>query len=123
MRGREVKVDVRVSGEPAIVLGLVGREVVENNVKLAAGMLGHEFVHERQKLPATLSMSVCREDLAAHHVQRGEERGGPVPLVLVADAPKRRSVRQAKVALGTFESLDMGLLVDAEHESISGGFK
>src|SRR5580704_9074740 len=56
VRRREVEMNVFVASQPAPALGLVGVEVVEDDVDLALGMGGHDPVHEVEKLnppPAT----------------------------------------------------------------------
>jgi len=58
MGRRAVKVDGLVPGQPAIALGLVGLEVVEDDVDLLVGVVGHDGVHEGEELdpPAPLGV-------------------------------------------------------------------
>ena len=49
---REVKTNVRVAPEPAIVPGLVGVEVVENDVNGGVGVSGDDIIHEVEELDA-----------------------------------------------------------------------
>src|SRR4029077_188934 len=46
----EVEADIGMAGQPAITLGFVGREFVENKVFFLAGMVGDDAVHEVEKL-------------------------------------------------------------------------
>jgi hypothetical protein len=50
MRRREMEVNVLMSGEPAVALGLVGFEVVEDDVDFARGVSVHDMVHEIEEL-------------------------------------------------------------------------
>ena len=54
-----LEMDVLVPRQPAVVFGLVGIEIVQNHMDLAAGMFGHQAVHEIQELdtPAALIMT------------------------------------------------------------------
>ena len=47
----EVEMDIGVSGQPAIALGLVGRQVVEDDVDLLARIVGDDAVHEVEETP------------------------------------------------------------------------
>jgi len=51
-----VEVDVLVPGQPAVVLGLVGVEVVEHDVDLGLGVGREDFVHEVQELASSTSL-------------------------------------------------------------------
>ena len=53
VRWRVMKVHAGMAVQPAIALGLVRIEVVENDVDLAIRVFRHEVVHEVQELPAT----------------------------------------------------------------------
>src|ERR1700759_3343002 len=57
-RGK-MEMDVLVPSQPAVVFGLVGIEIVQNHMDLAAGMFGNHAVHEIQELdaPAALIMA------------------------------------------------------------------
>ena len=59
MGRRKMEMDVLVPRQPAVVFGLVGIEIVQNHMDLAAGMFGHQAVHEIQELdtPAALIMT------------------------------------------------------------------
>src|SRR5918994_3142495 len=52
MGRRKVEVDVLVPGEPGVALGLVGREVVEDDVNLAVPVSSHHLIHEVEELGA-----------------------------------------------------------------------
>ena len=49
-----MKMDVRVALEPAIVLGLVGIEIIENDVNFSLVAIRiNDAIHEIQELPAS----------------------------------------------------------------------
>src|SRR6266849_3591853 len=49
-RRGEVEVDVAVALEPSVMLGLVGAEVVEDDMDLVARVLREEAIHEVEEL-------------------------------------------------------------------------
>src|SRR5215469_10775397 len=63
-RGK-MEMDVLVPRQPAVVFGLVGIEIVQDHMDLAAGMFGNHAVHEIQELdaPAALIMGDGQADL------------------------------------------------------------
>lgn len=50
MGGGVVEVDIGMAWQPAVVLGLVGVQVVEDDVEFLIGVFGGRFVHKAQKL-------------------------------------------------------------------------
>ena len=48
----EVKMDVLVARQPPIVFGLMGVQVVQDDVNLAAWMIDDDAVHEMQEFDA-----------------------------------------------------------------------
>ena len=83
---REVEVHVRMALEPAVVLGLVGIEVVENDMDDGVWMAGDDIVHEVEELDAPAARPVRGSHLAGGHLEGGEQRGGAIALVIVAVA-------------------------------------
>ena len=69
--------------QPAIVLGLVRVEIVENDMQFAARMLGGDPVHEVNELDPAAALVLPAGDLATRHVERREQRGLTMPLVVV----------------------------------------
>lgn len=84
-------------------LGL-GVEIVKNDVDLPLGMLGHDLVHEIEKLDAQAAAVMLGADLAAGDVEGCEQGGGAVPLVIVRLAAERAPIGQLEIALGPFSS-------------------
>lgn len=118
---RVVQMDILMPSNPAIVLRLVGVEVVQDDVNLDIfGVVNDEIVHEVEKFPAPPPLVVPGLDLTGNHIESSEERRGPMPFVLVTLPGERSSVGQAEPALGPFERLDMRFLVDAQDDRIFG---
>ena len=71
----EVEVDVPMTGQPAVVLGLVGSEVVEHDVDLQIGvrMSGEDVVHEVEELAPPAAGVVAGLDEPARHLEGREE--------------------------------------------------
>jgi hypothetical protein len=100
----------------------VGGEIVEHDVDLALRICGDDPVHEIEEFDAPASLVVAAEDLAAADVQRGEQRGRSMPLVVMRLPGERAPVGQLQVALSPFERLD-GFSSTASTIALSGGAK
>jgi hypothetical protein len=73
---------IRVTLGPAVVLGFMGFEIVENDMELCVWTTGHKLVHKLEKLDASAVLLVGSLDhLACRHFQRCKQRRGAVPLV------------------------------------------
>src|SRR5438128_1374264 len=80
MGRREVEMNILVPGEPAVALGFLGVEIVEDHVDLALAMGGDGLVHEIEEFDAPTPLVVARHDLATGDVEGGEQGRGAVPL-------------------------------------------
>ena len=69
---REVEMDVRVTLEPAVVLGLVGVEIVEDDVDGGIRIAGDDIVHEIKKFDPTPAILVGGRDLAGSDLEGRE---------------------------------------------------
>src|SRR5262245_37768147 len=96
--------------EPAIALGLVGAEVVENDVEVVAGIGGEDAVHKVEELEAPAALFVRDDDLTSGDLEGGEQGRGAVAFVVVAVAAQRPAMWQPQISLGPFQGLDRGLL-------------
>src|SRR5271155_816531 len=119
-RRREVEMNVRVTPEPAIVPGLVGVEIVEDDVDGRVRVSGHDIVHEIEELDAPPARFVRGGDLAGRHLEGGKQGGGAVALIIVAMTGQRPAVRKLEIALRTLQRLDRGLLVDTDDDRVLG---
>ena len=83
MSGCVVEVDQGMAGQPPVMLGLMSAQVVEDHMQFRFGMLGHNPVHEVQKLPAPAPLVVTHCYGPSMDFQGGKEGGGAVALVLM----------------------------------------
>ena len=99
-------------------LGLMRREVVGDNVDLAAfGFQRHDLAEKGHKLLGGMVGGGLTQDFAAFGVQRSVERERTMPKVLEAVAlGSPRAERQHGVE--AIERLDSGLLIDTEHRGV-----
>ena len=88
-RRHEVEMNVRVAPEPTIVPGLVGVEIVEDDVDGRVRVSGDDIVHEIEELDAPPPRLVRGGDLAGRYLEGGKQGGGAVALVIVAMAGQR----------------------------------
>ena len=83
-RGK-MEMDVLVPRQPAVVLGLVGIEIVQNHMDLAAGLFANQAVHEIEEFDAPAALIMAGLDQAGGDIERGEQGRGPVTFVGVAE--------------------------------------
>ena len=112
--------DVRVCIQPCPDLGgVVGGQIVQNDVDLSTGMGFHGPFDEGQELGGAAPRVAVGEDLTSAGVQRGEQIRGAVPAVAVgAFLGKAEVERQQR--LGPIEGLDLGFLIDRQHDRAAG---
>ena len=92
VRRREVKADVAVSGEPEVALGLMGTEIVEDDVDLALRLRGDDAVHEVEEFDPSAALLVGHRDLAGGDLEGGEQGAGAMASVVVRLAGERPAV-------------------------------
>jgi hypothetical protein len=61
-----------VPRQPAVIFGLVGIEIVQNHMDLAAGMFGRQAVHEIEELDTPAALIMAGLDQASGNVEGGE---------------------------------------------------
>ena len=116
---REMKVHPGVLVEPTLIL-LMGVEVIENDVEVAAWKSRDHAVHEPEKFNATAPLRMCCNDLPGGDFEGSKQRRRAVALVIVALARQRAAVGQLQVALRPLQRLDRRLLVHAQHDGLLG---
>ena len=84
---------------------------------LLAGTSASIGIEEADELLMPMALHVAADDLAVEHVERGEQRGGAVALVVVGHGAER-ALLQRQAGLGAVERLDLALLVDREHDGV-----
>ena len=111
-----VEMDLGVSYEKLLnPLGLVGREVVGNEMNLlAARLIGDHLGEEGHELLAGVARGGFAHDLAVARVERSVQRKGAVAIVfktVALQAPGRQWQHRIKPV----QALDGGLFVHAKH--------
>ena len=116
----EAWVDVWVFRQPAVDLGFVGVQVIQDDVNFLIRVVHNEFVHKAQKLPSSASLEVTGFDQTGRHVQGGEQGGRTVAFILVVETRQSSAIGQFEPSLGALQRLDCGLLVYAKNDGILG---
>src|SRR3984957_13008258 len=97
---------------------LMGGVVVEDDVNyLASRNLDLDGIQETNELLMTMALHVATDDSAVEDVQRGEQGRGAVALVIVRHGAEP-TLLQRQARLGAVEGLDLGLLVDRQHDGV-----
>jgi hypothetical protein len=100
-----------VFGQPGPDVGVrVGCVVIEDQVDLKAlGDLAVDRLEERQELAVAMAWEALPDHRTGENVQRGEQRGGPVALVVMGGL-LGQSRPDWQDRLGAVERLDLTLL-------------
>ena len=94
-RRDEMKMDLGMSFEPAILLGFMRIEIVQHNVNLLVRSFGHQLVHEIQKFASAPAPIVPCMHQPSGHLQGCKERACTMARVFVCKASKRSTIGQA----------------------------
>src|SRR5258705_6526658 len=111
----------RMLREPfAYLRMLVSGIVVDDRMDgLSLGNLRVDLIEEADELLMSMVLHVAADDGAIENIERGEQCGGAVALVIVRHRPgATRLHRQPR--LGAVEGLDLALLVDREDDRVGG---
>ena len=116
-----MNVEARASRKPSTGLRmLVRRIVVDDEVRVETRRnRGIDVLQEAQKLLVAMTLPTLRDHLTIGDVESGEQGRRPVPDLVVGYALSV-SQPQWQDRLRSFERLDLGLLVDAQHDGIVG---
>jgi hypothetical protein len=110
-----VQLDARVLGQPtADDWVLVGGVVVADHVQPPARVGAGDLLEEGQELLVAVAGSALVGDAPGGDLQGGKQRGRPVPQVVMGALLGPPGPDPAH-GLGTFQGLNLGLLVHAEH--------
>src|SRR5215475_11919823 len=115
-----MEVDLWVLLQPTVAL-LMGVEIIEDGVQLAIWEGGNHAVHEAEELDTPPALGMLGNDLSGGDVERGKQRRGAVPLVIMALTGQGAPVRELQVALRPLQSLDRRLLIDTEDNRLGRG--
>ena len=115
--GNEVQVEARVLGqEPLHHRALVRRVVVHDQMQVQVGRrLLIDLLEELHKLLGPMTWHALADYLSVQHVQGGEQRRCPVPLVVVR-LPRRNPRPQRQQRLGPVQRLNLAFLVHRQHQ-------
>ncbi len=109
-----------MAGRTGSGLGLlVGRIVVEDDVNsLVGGHFGFDGVVEVNELLVPVALHVAADHGAVEDVERGEQGGSAVALVVVRHG-RAATALQRQTRLGAIERLDLALFIDRQHDGVS----
>ena len=115
--GSEVQVEARPFGQPVPDQRcFVGGVVIHNQVDIQIGWdFGLDGVQELAELHRPVALVAAANHLAGLGVQRGKEGYRAVAQVVMG-APFRLPRAQGQQRTGAIQSLDLGLLVHAQHQ-------
>ena len=91
--------DVGMLPEPVLIL-LVGVEIVQDDVKLAARVGFDDAVHEVEKLDAAATLCVRRGDFSGGDFKRCKQCRCAMPLVIVAVTGEGTTTRSEERRVG-----------------------
>jgi hypothetical protein len=112
-----------VCRQPVVVL-FVGGEVVEDDMDFPiARLLGDQVGHEGLEIDAFLGLRDLSPNDAAGHFERGEKVDRAVPFVGAFQTVNNLAAAGQDISAGAFQRLDRRLLVDAQDQRVSGGFR
>jgi hypothetical protein len=98
---REVEADIVVAGQPTITLGLVRRQIVEDDVDFLARMVGDDAVHEVDEFhaPAPLVVAGRQSGEFARSLAQAAQRSWPVSRTRPMGLHCRRSAISCRLHL------------------------
>src|SRR5512137_2451832 len=120
VRRREVEMHVFVALEPHVAPGLVGGEIIQNDMDFLVRIGGDDLVHEVKELDATAALVMFADDLATLEIERREKRRRSMPFVIVRLTHQGTSVRQLQITLRAPPRLDLWFFLHGEHDGVLG---
>src|SRR5207253_10243308 len=118
---RRCEVDVKpwTLGEPVPnERRLVGAVVVHDDVHVEIGWdLRLDQIEELTELDGAMALMKLRDDLTRLRVERGEQRGRAVPIVVMRAALHLAGPHRQE-RLGAIQRLDLWLFIDAEYRRV-----
>ena len=117
----EVQMKARMGGQPLFDCGmLVSAVVVADQMQLQLGIALGQRLQEGDELGVPMAPVATPVDLAAGHLQRGEQTGGAVAQVIMGHAGGQPGPHRQH-RLGAVKRLNLRLLVHAQHQRALGG--
>src|ERR1700676_2116659 len=102
--------------EPAVLFGLVCIQVVQYHMNFAVRMLADDLVEEVEELAPSAAVVMACLHLPGDDVERGEQGGGAVSLIAMAEAVHGPSIGQPDPSLRTLQGLNRRLFVDRQDQ-------
>src|SRR2546426_6809304 len=98
----------------------VGSVVVDDEVQVElGGSLAIDLLEKADELLMAVTSHAVADHLAVEHAERGEEGGRSVALVVVGSGSEPALLHR-QTRLGAVESLNLALLVHAQHQGLVG---
>jgi len=89
MRGRVVKVDLRMANQPSPSrLVFVDVQVVHDHMEFPVGVGSHDVVHKAEKVYRSAPVTNMSDHFAGGNLQGGDHGLGSMPDVLIGPAPR-----------------------------------
>ncbi len=122
--GHEVHVKPAVSLDPPLDLGMLvgGIVVLDEMERLVLRRLLINQPQERQPFLMAMPGPAGGEDFALGHLERGEARGGPLPVRVMPQRPTA-ALPERQARLGPVEGLDVTLLIHTQHQRMLRGIE
>ena len=120
--GRSVmEVDVGMLDQPAVMLGLVGVKVIQDDMEFPLRIMSNKLIHKVQKLPAASVRVMAHLYQSRGYFQCSKQRGGAMPLILMVESSQRLPVGKPQPSLGSLQGLDGRFLVHADDNGVIRG--
>ena len=84
-----MELHIGVPFEPAIILGFMRVQVVQNHMNLPVRIGRHNLVHEFQKFPTAAPIVMARLDLPSGDVESRKQRRRAVSLIAMTESIDR----------------------------------
>ena len=120
----EMQVVAGTPSEPSADFGMFMSGVVVDDEMDVEGV-GHiavDLTQECEELLMTVSRMTTGDDFAGGDIESGEQRGGAVAFVVMSDAFEVAEAH-GEDGLSTLKSLNLGLLIDREHDGVVRGIE
>ena len=102
------------------MFGLVGVEVIEDDMQFHVRVERDDAVHEVQKLPTATVAVMTGMDKSRGHLESRKQGCRTMTLILMAKPSHGLAVREAQPTLGSHQGLDGRLFIGTEHHCIFG---
>ena len=114
----EVELHVWVPLKPAIILRLMGIEIVEDDVDGGVRIVREDIVHEIEEFDPAATILVGGGDLAGRHFKGRKEGRSAIALIVMTMTRQSPAIWQLQISLGALERLDRGLFVDTDDDRV-----